>query len=93
MSQYGEPWRAAEDRQGEYSHTIFTSEDTPFVVADVVRRKDGGDAERAARIVACVNACEGIPAETLDLIIAQRVAAAIHIENLRRFHGHPAFSR
>lgn len=68
MSEFNEPWKAEEiegdDDKLITSGTIKTSGEVYFCV-DVMPTVDGQD-RFLKRIVACVNACKGIPTEALE---------------------------
>jgi hypothetical protein len=70
MSQFGEPWK---DGKFKVSARISGGEDDE---TDLEMRADDGqkftigtiDDEYAARVIACLNACYGIPTEVLESI-------------------------
>ena len=61
MEHTKEPWTVYE---GEECHGVLDSEGKHL--ADMWQRKHYDSLANARRIVACVNACEGIPTETLE---------------------------
>jgi len=93
MSEYGEPWRVVPgcsepfpDRVGT-AHTcaIHSAHSPTKHIGDILIQFDGSDREFAARIVACVNACKGIPTETLNSIrFAPRYSPEFTAEQLRQ---------
>ena len=73
MSQYNEPWKAAQQETDDYEKVWVLLDCQGYEVLEYEQSgfsPDCGchpciDRERAERIVACVNACEGIPMEVV----------------------------
>ena len=58
-----EPWRVHQDASGD---VFVSSELTSFHIAEIGSEDDETVIPDARRIVACVNACEGIPTDDLE---------------------------
>jgi hypothetical protein len=81
MSQFGEPWK---DGKFKVSARISGGEDDE---TDLEMRADDGqkftigtiDDEYAARVIACLNACYGIPTEVLEKLTPEKLNLALAI--------------
>lgn len=64
---YGEPWRVASDDSVRDAIGRFVMGSIPCITEDAVDYIAPNE-ENTERIIACVNACEGIPSERLTQI-------------------------
>lgn len=93
MSKYGEPWfySIGDDDEGNESAKFYTKNNNPiFSTADMLLFC-GDDTNAAERIIACINACDGIedPEKEIADLQAQNASLLRLLADIRSAAGDP----